>query len=94
MHEHAHPERELRRRYRRPRPAISYEDLLTKAKRITKEDAKRLIDEGKNPLFLDVRTRRAFEEGEVKIKGAAWIPPSQLHEVIGKLPEDRPIVTY
>ncbi|MBE0446903.1 MAG: hypothetical protein IBX64_02155 [Actinobacteria bacterium] len=85
-----------RHRYKRPRRGhlISYEELLFEPERITKEDLKKMIDEGKNPLILDVRGAQDYMESEIKIKGSVRIPPAQIHDLIDKLPKDRPVITY
>jgi hypothetical protein len=73
---------------------VSYEELLAKPERITVEDLKQMMDEGKNPLILDVRNPHDYEESEIKIEGSVRIPAPYLHSLIDKLPVDRPIVPY
>jgi len=90
-------EREQKRhKYKRPesRYLITYEKLLTEPPRITKEDVKKLMDEGKNLLLLDVRGGRDYRESDIKIKGSVRIPPAQVHDLIDKMPADRPIIVY
>lgn len=73
---------------------IITEEALFESERITKEELKKLIDEGKNPLILDVRGIHALRESTIKIKGAVLAPPATVHRIIDKLPKDRQIITY
>ena len=59
------------------------------ADRITVDDLKALVADGKPVLILDVR-------GEIdsKIKGARHIPLNELESRIGEIPPDLEIVTY
>jgi rhodanese-related sulfurtransferase len=43
-------------------------------------------------LILDVRGRRAFEQGH--IEGAWCLPPDELDALAASLPKDRELVTY
>lgn len=73
---------------------VSYEQLLTTPERITVHELMHMMDEGKNPLILDVRNPHDYAESEVQIKGSVRIPAPHLHGLIDKLPSDRPIVPY
>ena len=57
-----------------PNPA---EQALDKAKRISRDEAIKLVKEGK-AVFVDVRSRDSYEAGH--IKGAVSIPESQIVE--------------
>ncbi|HZD60442.1 MAG TPA: rhodanese-like domain-containing protein [Anaerolineae bacterium] len=85
-----------RRKYKRPERGhlIRYEELLFEPERITKEELKKLIDEDKNPLILDVRGAHGYRESDIKIKGSVRIPPAHVHDLVDALPKDRPIIVY
>ena len=53
---------------------------------------RRLDEEGKEIVVLDVRKRNGFEEGH--IPGAVSIPFEELEERYKELPKDKEIVTY
>ena len=57
--------------------------------RITLEEFKALLDGGKPPFILDVRSGVAE-----KIKGAVNIPLGELESRLSEVPRDREIVTY
>lgn len=57
--------------------------------RITVDELKALVAEGKPVLVLDVRGHV-----ETKIKGAAHIPLDQVEARASELPRDREIITY
>ncbi len=57
-------------------------------------DAKKLMDENRELIVVDVRTREEYEE--VYIDGAISIPLDELEETAGKLLKDRerPVMVY
>lgn len=61
----------------------------TPADRVTVEELKRMLADGKPVLILDVRS-----EAELLIKGARHIPLDQVESRLGDLPKGREIVTY
>jgi rhodanese-related sulfurtransferase len=61
----------------------------TRPDRITLEEFKKLLADGKPVLTLDVRGHI-----ESKIKGAKHVPLDALETRLGELPRDREIVTY
>ncbi|HWS56185.1 MAG TPA: rhodanese-like domain-containing protein [Pyrinomonadaceae bacterium] len=61
----------------------------TPADRVTVEELKRLLAEGKPVLVLDVRGH-----ADLVIKGARHIPLDQVESRLGELPKGREVVTY
>jgi hypothetical protein len=57
--------------------------------RVSVEELKRMLAEGRPVLVLDVRGR-----AESLIKGARHVPLDQLEARLGELPRGREIVTY
>src|ERR1700753_2704460 len=64
---------------------------LETAKRITREDAMKLVSEGK-AVFVDVRSQEQYDLGH--IKGAISIPHSQLPTRFRELPLSKMLITY
>lgn len=62
--------------------------------RISVEDLQRLMDEGKSPLVLDVRTTQGRSLDARRIRGAAVLDVYNLDEALKDLPRDREIVLY
>ncbi|MHB8842294.1 MAG: rhodanese-like domain-containing protein [Candidatus Aquicultor sp.] len=69
-------------------------ELQHKPERIKKEEVKKLIDEGENPVILDVRDPEDYEHSTTKIKDSVRIPAAHVRSAINQLPKDRPIITY
>ncbi len=72
-------------------PPNAAEQALEKAKRISRDEAIKLVKEGK-AIFVDVRSRDSYEAGH--IKGAVSIPESQIAERLKELPPHKMIITY
>ncbi len=62
--------------------------------RISVEQLHRLIDEGRGPLILDVRTRPARRGDPRRIPGARTLELSEIDGKLAELPQDREIVLY
>lgn len=62
--------------------------------RISVDDLRRLIDEGKSPLVLDVRTDKGRSVDPRRIKGAAVLDVYNLDSALRELPRDREIILY
>lgn len=62
--------------------------------RITPEELHRLMDEGKDPVVVDVRTRGARVSDPRRIPGARLIGISDIPEKVADLPLDREIILY
>ncbi len=61
------------------------------AKRITREDAMKMVHE-KKAVYVDVRSKDAFEQGH--ITGAISIPLSELITRLKEIPPHKFIITY
>ena len=64
---------------------------LEEAKRISREEAVKLVKE-KKAIFVDVRTKESYDAGH--IKGALSIPESELIKRLKEIPQKRMIITY
>jgi membrane protein DedA with SNARE-associated domain len=62
--------------------------------RITPEDLYRLMNEGRDPLILDVRTGAARRADPRRIPGARVLEYSEIEEKLAGLPHDREIILY
>jgi membrane protein DedA with SNARE-associated domain len=62
--------------------------------RIRAADLRRLMDEGKAPLIVDVRSNNARQRDPRRIPGAIVVDVLELDEKISDLPTDREIVLY
>jgi membrane protein DedA with SNARE-associated domain len=62
--------------------------------RITVEELRGLMDEGKSPLVLDVRTTLAHTHDPRRIRGAAVLDVSHFDTALKDLPRDREIILY
>ena len=71
-------------------PAAPQTDL-SKAKRIPREEAVKLVKQGK-AIFVDVRPKESYDYGH--IKGALSIPEAELIGRLKEIPPGRMIVTY
>ncbi len=66
-------------------------DDFSKAKRIDRDEAIKLVKEGK-AVFVDVRPKESYEWGH--IKGAMSIPEGELMTRLKEIPPGRMIITY
>ncbi len=62
--------------------------------RITPEEVMALMDAGEKIVIVDLRSRGAYESGEIRIKGDIRIPPDELEERMYELPMGAEIITY
>jgi membrane protein DedA with SNARE-associated domain len=62
--------------------------------RISVEDLRRLMDEGENPIVLDVRTDRGRSLDPRRIPGAEVLDVYNIDPALQKLPRDREIILY
>jgi membrane protein DedA with SNARE-associated domain len=69
-----------------------YEFLRTS--RITPEELWTLMQEGKNPVVLDVRTSSARSNDPRRLPGASVLATSELDARLAELPRDREIILY
>jgi rhodanese-related sulfurtransferase len=63
--------------------------------RISPEEAWQMIQQGRDPIFLDTRNVRHYANSNVQIPGSLYIRREELEARIGEVPSgNRPIVTY
>jgi rhodanese-related sulfurtransferase len=62
--------------------------------RVSPEEAWRLVEEGRAPVFLDTRNARHYAQSDVQIPGSLYIRREELEERVGQVPRGRPVVTY
>ena len=63
-------------------------------KRISVQEAWRMIAEGRAPVFLDTRNPKHREQSAHEIPGSLRIWRMELEERINEVPRGRPLVTY
>ncbi len=62
--------------------------------RMSVDNLHRLIEEGRDPLVLDVRTRAARHGDPRRIPGALTLEYSEIEKKVNDLPQDREIMLY
>jgi len=62
--------------------------------RISVEELRRLMDEGKSPIVLDVRTRAGRIRDPRRIKGAAVLDVDNLDAELNALARNQEIILY
>jgi hypothetical protein len=62
--------------------------------RISVDDLWRLMDEGQNPIVLDVRTDKGRSLDPRRIQGAAVLDVYNLDKALKELPREREIILY
>ena len=67
---------------------------MAEIKRITIDEAKKMMDKGESILFIDTRNSHDWGESDVKLPGALRIHFSELEQHLDELPRDRQIVPY
>ncbi len=67
---------------------------LLRMARISPEELHRLMDEGRNPVVLDVRTAGAHLSDPRRIPGAKLLQLSDIPERLAGLPQDREMILY
>ena len=68
--------------------------LLEGPKRITPGEAWRMIEGGREPIFIDTRNARHWAQSDEQIPGSLRIWREELEERIAEVPRGRPLVTY
>ena len=71
-----------------PTPAVTADDVP----RITVQELKAALDEGRPVVVVDVRSREAFDEKH--IEGAVPVPSAELEQRLAELPKSADIVLY
>lgn len=74
-----------------PAPQAQPPDELDSAKRITREDAMKMVKEGK-AIYVDVRLKDQYDQSH--IKGAINIPLGDLMSRMKDLPAHKYLITY
>ena len=62
--------------------------------RISVDEVKKLMEDGKPITFVDSRNPEAWAESTAMLPGCIRIPADTVDKNIQKLPKDRMIVTY
>lgn len=62
--------------------------------RITVDELRKLMDEGKSPVVVDVRTAGARERDPRRIPGALVMVPDEFDTRLAELPRDREVILY
>ncbi len=68
--------------------------FLEEPKRISADEAWRMVEEGREPVFLDTRNARHYAQSDVKIPGSVRIWREELEARIEEVPRGRPLVAY
>jgi rhodanese-related sulfurtransferase len=68
--------------------------VLREPLRVSTEEAWRLVEEGRAPVFLDTRNARHYAQSDVQIPGSLYIRRDELEARIDEVPRGRPVVTY
>jgi rhodanese-related sulfurtransferase len=58
------------------------------------EEARELVEQGANPVFIDTRNARHWGQSDVKIPGALRIWREELEARIDEVPRGRTVITY
>jgi hypothetical protein len=69
-------------------------DIREPPARVSPEEAWRLVEEGRAPVFLDTRNARHYAQSDVQIPGSLYIWRGELEARIEEVPRGRPVVTY
>lgn len=62
--------------------------------RINAEELRRRMEAGEEFTIIDVRNPRAWAEATDMAAGAIRVAPDDAEEAIGRIPRNKPIVTY
>ena len=65
-----------------------------RAARISVEELRRLMDDGKGPIILDVRSSAALMADPRRVPGAEMFAIAEVDEKVAALPRDREIILY
>lgn len=65
-----------------------------RAARISVEELRRLMDDGKSPVVLDVRSNSALKADPRRVPGAEMFAVSEIDRRVAALPRDREIILY
>lgn len=75
---------------------VTYASALTiyDVERITPDEVMARMEAGEKILILDIRSKGAYEAGDIRIKGDVRIAPDDLEARMYELPMGTEIVTY
>ena len=73
------------------RSANQEDHIIAAARRITRNDAEKLVREGK-AVYVDVRSKETYDKGH--IKGAISLPGSQIVGRMNEIPPGKMAITY
>ncbi len=62
--------------------------------RVTIDELKAELDQGKEIFFIDSRNKPDWEASEIQIKGAVRIPNDELADRLDEIPRNRTVITY
>jgi activator of HSP90 ATPase len=74
-----------------PAPSVVAQAPAEDARRVTAEELKKMLDEGKAVVY-DTRAKAAYDQEHVK--GSLSMPSNEVADRAGELPKDKTIVFY
>jgi 3-mercaptopyruvate sulfurtransferase SseA len=74
-----------------PTPTAPVADDLSKARRISRTDAVKMVKQNK-AIYVDVRSKESFDQGH--LPGAVNIPLSELEKRFRDVPTGKYLITY
>jgi rhodanese-related sulfurtransferase len=67
---------------------------MAEGPKITADELKRRMQAGEDFTVIDVRNPQAWEESDVKARGAIRVPLDSFEQYLPRIPKNKPIVTY
>jgi adenylyltransferase/sulfurtransferase len=61
---------------------------------MTPEQVQEKLDAGERVTFVDTRSPKAWDASDVKIPGARRVPPAEVEQHLGGIPQEGTVVTY
>lgn len=68
--------------------------MAPQSDRIGVDELQRRIGRGEQFTFIDTRNPVAWAESDKKIPGAIRVPADDVEQAAGRIPRNRPVVTY
>lgn len=68
--------------------------LLEEPQRVVPAEVWRLVEEGREPVFIDTRNARHWAQSDSQIPGSIRLRRDELEVRIAEVPRGRPLVTY
>jgi ABC-type uncharacterized transport system auxiliary subunit len=75
----------------KPSPSVVAQAPAEEARRVTVEEARRMLDSGKAVVY-DTRAKSAYDQEH--IKGSLSMPSNEVGDRTGELPKDKTIIFY